>query len=162
MDIAKSFDYTDIVGLDEDNRVCYHENFQSHSYTIIQERVKKLPSDVPVWIDVTGVGIGIYDNIVFNEKGIKIRHNIHKFLFTNESKNKIFQQLIKNVEDGTISYNQFIADQMTTIVMGYSPSGKTTFKAMGQFKDDAVMALAIANYKASRINAYQDWDVDII
>jgi len=162
IDIAKSFDYAAIYGISEDGECTYLDVFQSHSYTTIQAKIKALPYDIPKILDVTGVGIAVYDNIVFDSKGNVVVENIHKFVFTQKSKIKIFNELIKDVEEGNVSYPRQVADEMSTIQMTYSSNGFPKFEAQSGFHDDIVCAFAIANSKRKKLLYYQDWSVETL
>lgn len=165
IDIAKSFDYTVIYGISITGKCTYLKKAQSHTYTIIQRIIKEVRNEhpnVPMFLDVTGCGSSVYDNLVFDEQGEVVIENIHKFLFTQKSKIKIFQQLIKDVEDGNIEYPQDVADEMSTIQMTYSQNGYPRFEAQQGFHDDICCALAISNSFRKSIDFYSSWDVESI
>lgn len=159
IDIAKSTDFTVIYGIDEDGGCTYLDKSQAHSYTIIQNKIKNLPHDIPKILDITGVGTAVYDNLIFDSNGNVVLENFRKFLFTQKSKIKIFNELIKDVEESSVSYPKEVADEMSTIQMTFSNNGYPKFEAQSGFHDDIVCAFAIANSERKKLKYYSEWQV---
>ncbi|MGY4540059.1 hypothetical protein ACVW0P_004501 [Mucilaginibacter sp. UYNi724] len=146
-------DWTVIVGLDQNSNMSYFERFQS-PYWQIKERIKALPAYTLKVIDSTGIGDPIEEELSMTVS------NLQGFKFTSTSKPQLMVQLIKDVEQGTIKYNQDAANEMHTFEYTYSSStGHLKYSASKNFKDDIIMALAIANKfkKQADLSNYQGW-----
>jgi hypothetical protein len=72
IDLAKSFDFTVITGLDEDGEVCYFDRWQKKPWSETTKKILELP-DVPMLIDSTGVGDPIVESIQL------VRDNVEGF-----------------------------------------------------------------------------------
>lgn len=139
IDLAKYSDYTVICGLDAAGKMSYFDRFQL-PWQLTQEKIKQLPATVLKVVDSTGVGDVVYEALQLTCS------NIRGFKFTTESKPKIIYELIKDVEQGNVKYNQTTADEMHVYEYKYSSTGHISFNAQSGFNDDAVCAIAIANH----------------
>lgn len=139
IDVARNHDYSVVVGLDEDGKMTYFDRFQL-PWELTKHRLSKLPAKPLKVIDKTGVGAVLLESLQL------IVPNIEGFTFTGTSKPKIIYELIKAVEDGTISYNQTTADEMAVFVSKTTATDYIKFEAASGYKDDCVCALAIANH----------------
>lgn len=130
-------DWTVIVGLDANASMSYFDRFQSPFWQI-KEKIKALPSNVLKVMDSTGMGDPILEELAMTVP------NMQGFTFTSTSKPQLMIDLIKNVEQGTIKYNEYTASEMHNFEYKYSSTGHISYAASKNFKDDAIMALAIA------------------
>lgn len=146
IDLAKYNDYTVIIGLSKTGKMTYFNRFQT-TWQQTQQKIQQLPSNILKVVDSTGVGDVVFENLSYTCS------NIQGFKFTTESKPKIIYELIKDVENGVVNYNEITANEMHTFEYKYSSTGHIKFESQTGFHDDAICALAIANHY--RYNAIQ-------
>jgi len=139
IDVARTSDWTVITGLDADGTMTYFERFQL-PWELTKERIRQLPGDIPKYLDSTGVGSVLLEDLQLTVP------NLYGFLFTTESKPRIMYELIKDVEQGKVKFNEKTADEMYVFQYTYTSTGHIKFEAQSGFHDDTVCALAIANH----------------
>lgn len=139
IDIAKSYDYTVIVGLDKNGQVSYFDRFQK-DWSQTKETILRL-TDKPTLIDSTGVGDSFVEDLS------KIRRNISGFKYTSDSKQKLIASLaqaIQNKKVGVLSGVMY--DEIESFEFVYNPyTGNVKYSAPDGQHDDAVNGLALAN-----------------
>lgn len=135
IDVAKSTDYTVIIGLDEDNTVCHFQRFQA-DWDVTEQRILSLPQG-PIVIDSTGVGNPIYERLS------KKRGNIYPYTFTSKSKGHLITNLQKEIETISIYFPEEVVSELQSYVYKYTNSGSVQFTAeLGH--DDCVCSLGLA------------------
>lgn len=138
IDLAKSYDWTVIIGLDSEGNVAYFDRFQRDWYSTKQE-VLKLPKK-PIVIDSTGVGDPIFEDL--QREGLMI----DGLKFTQNSKQQLMVGLQTGIQTGRIGYpNGLIVNELEIFEYQYSATG-VKYSAPSGFHDDCVMALALAYY----------------
>ncbi|RZL15173.1 MAG: hypothetical protein EOO89_14330 [Pedobacter sp.] len=146
IDVAKYGDFTVVTGIDEDGVLCYFDRFQLPWLQTI-DRIKQLPMYTVKVVDRTGVGDVITEQLQAS------MYNVEGFLFTQQSKQQILFELIKDVETGNIKYNDEIASEMKTLEYKRTMNGSLSFSAKSGFFDDGVMSLAMCNNYRKRLNS---------
>lgn len=137
IDLAKSYDYTVIIGLDSNGCVCYFDRFQS-DWSDTKHRILRLDK-VPKVIDATGVGDPIVEELQRED------YLIEGFKFTSTSKQQLMEGLVTSIQQGAISYpDGTIVDELSMFEYVYTPRG-VKYSAPDGMHDDAVCALALAN-----------------
>jgi phage FluMu gp28-like protein len=96
VDLAKSYDYTVIIGLDEDGMICHFERFQK-DWTQTRRRVIEVVGDLPAMVDSTGVGDPIVEDMQ------KDCTNMQGFKYSEQSKQKLIEGLVMAIQDGSTS-----------------------------------------------------------
>ena len=138
IDLAKSSDYTVIVGLDAHGNTCWFDRFQ-RDWRNTRQAIEALPK-VPMLIDSTGVGDPIFEDLA--REGIPVTG----FKFTSSSKQQIMEGLINAIHQRKISYPPgIIVSEMETFEYQYTAHG-VRYSAPSGFHDDTVCALALANH----------------
>lgn len=150
IDVAKSFDYTVILGLDKSGAVTHFSRFQA-PWAVTKARIEALPADILKVIDSTGVGDVLYEQLQATCS------NITGFRFTSTSKPEIMYSLIKAIEEGLLKYPEEVANELHTLEYKYSSTGHLSFQAQAGFKDDAVMSLAMAYNELKNVTYNTDW-----
>ena len=146
IDLAERYDWTVIIGLDEDGVMCHFDRFQ-RPWNQIPEILQKLNPDVLKVVDSTGVG-----SVIMSFAHLNV-YNIRGFDFTKTSKPALMNELISAISSDKLKYNRVTGDEMHTLMWKPQPSGHIKFEAQSGYKDDCVMALALANhYFESQIN----------
>ncbi len=146
IDVAKSFDYSVIIGLDNGGNVAYYDRFQMDWHNT-KENIKRLPR-CPILIDSTGVGDPILEDL--KRDGLQIEG----LKFTSQSKQQLMEGLSTAIQQGKIGFpDGVIKDELEVFEYEFTKSG-VRYSAPTGFHDDAVCALALAwsNYSMKRGN----------
>lgn len=138
IDLAKSFDYTVIIGLDKNGAVCDFKRFQKDWRQTTQD-ILDLPR-VPIVIDSTGVGDPIAEDIA------RVRE-VELFKFTGNSKQQIMEGLAAAIQQRKVTFPEGnIKDELETFEFEYTRTG-VRYTAPAGLHDDCVCALALAWHK---------------
>lgn len=139
IDLAKTTDWSVIIGLDGDGNMSHYDRFQL-DWTATKDKIRALPRSVVKHIDSTGVGDVIVEELQ------KEMSNIEGFKFTSSSKPQLILSLIKSIEEGKIKYTEDLVDELSVFEYKLGVSGHVKYEAMSGYHDDKVIALALANY----------------
>lgn len=146
IDLAKSVDWTVVIGLDEYRQICFFDRWQS-DWGQTKQRIKNIVGSTEALVDATGVGDPIVEDIQ------KECHAIEGFKFTSESKQQIMEGLAASVQKSEITIlDGILRDEMESFEFEYSRTGKVKYRAPDGMHDDCVCALALANHKFSHKN----------
>ena len=136
IDLAKSVDWTVIVGLDEDGNVAYFDRFQMDWHNT-KQNIIRLPK-CPILVDSTGVGDPILEDL--QREGVMIQG----LKFTSSSKQQLMEGLQAAIHQGKIGYpDGIISQELEVFEYQYTATG-VKYSAPSGYHDDAVMALALA------------------
>jgi hypothetical protein len=136
IDLAKSVDWTVIVGLDQDGNVAYFDRFQMDWHNT-KQTILRLPK-CPILVDSTGVGDPILEDL--QREGVMIQG----LKFTSSSKQQLMEGLQAAIHQGKIGYPEgIISQELEVFEYQYTATG-VKYSAPSGFHDDAVMALALA------------------
>lgn len=150
IDLAKSFDYTVIVGLDASGKVCQLERFQK-DWLQTKNEIARIVGRKPCLIDSTGVGDGVVEDIQ------RLCPMVEGFKFTSNSKQQIMEGLAVAIQSGAVGFPAGImVDELMTYEFEYTRTG-VRYTAPSGVHDDTVCALALAFKKfgtATRAGSY--------
>ena len=136
IDLAKSTDFTAIIGLDSGGNVAYFDRFQM-DWNSTKQAILQLPKK-PMLIDSTGVGDPIVEDL--QREG---RH-IMGLKFTQVSKQQLMLGLQTAIQSRKIGFpDGHIVKELEVFEYQYSATG-VKYSAPSGFHDDAVCALALA------------------
>lgn len=136
IDLAKSVDYTVIIGLDSVGAVCYFDRFQK-DWRQTRMDIKRLQR-APMLVDSSGVGDPIVEDLM--NDGL----DVTGFKFSITSKQQIMLGLVSAVQQRKISFPEGpITRELETVEYQYGQYG-VKYAAPQGFHDDCVMALALA------------------
>lgn len=152
IDLAKTTDFTVIIGLDEDGKMCHYDRFQL-DWTLTKDKIRALPRSTTKHIDSTGVGDVIVEELQ------KEMSNIVGFKFTASSKPQLVLSLIKSIEEGKIKYIEDIVDELEVFEYSIGVSGHIKYEAITGFHDDKVISLALANYLWKAKQQTSNWSI---
>ena len=144
IDVAKSVDWTVIIGLDDLGYVCYFDRFQMDWHNT-KENIKRLPK-AHALIDSTGVGDPVLEDL--QRSGMQIEG----LRFTSSSKQQLMEGLSSAIQQKLIRYPEgVIVDELNIFEYIFTNTG-VRYSAPSGFHDDCVMALALAwsNYNTKR------------
>lgn len=136
-DLAKSYDWTVGIGLDEDGHVCRFERFQKPWPETIAS-IRHLSGDIPALIDSTGVGDAILDQLQ------KLSDSVLGFKFTSKSKQQLMEGLAVGIQNNNIGFIEGVMLlELEAFEYEYTRTG-VRYSAPEGMHDDAVCALALA------------------
>ena len=138
IDLAKSFDYTVIIGLDEDGNVSHFDRFQM-DWKQTREKILTLNRSTPILIDSTGVGDAITEDLQ------RSFPNMTGFKYTAHSKQQLMELLASSIQQKHISFpSGVIKEELEVFEYQFTSTG-VRYNAPSGFHDDCVNALALAN-----------------
>jgi phage FluMu gp28-like protein len=136
IDLAKSVDWTVIVGLDENGNVAYFDRFQMDWHNT-KQNIIRLPK-CPILVDSTGVGDPILEDL--QREGVMIQG----LKFTSSSKQQLMEGLQAAIHQGKIGYpDGIISQELEIFEYQYTATG-VKYSAPSGYHDDAVVALSLA------------------
>jgi len=136
IDLAKSVDWTVVIGLDDMGRVCYFDRFQMDWHNT-KENIKRLPK-AHILVDSTGVGDPILEDLQ------RSNVQIEGLKFTSSSKQQLMEGLATAIQQGIITFPEGIITEELNIFEYQFTSNGVKYSAPSGFHDDAVVALALA------------------
>jgi hypothetical protein len=138
IDLAKSIDWTVIVGLDSEGRVCCFERFQSPWQETI-ERILDVVGSVTALVDSSGVGDPVLEAL--QRSG---RDNFEGYKFTRQSKQQLMEGLAVAIQRQEVKFPEGpIASELRDFEYEYTRTG-VRYSAPQGLHDDCVCALALA------------------
>jgi len=151
IDLAKSVDWTVIIGLDKNMQVCYFERFQSDWRQTVN-RILRLPR-VPMKVDSTGVGDPIVEDLQ-KRRG----RTVHSFKFSSSSKQQLMEGLSLVIQNERLKFPEgVISDELESFEFEYTRTG-VRYSAPQGLHDDCVcsLALAVDCYRNNRNTGHYD------
>jgi len=144
IDLAKSHDWTVVVGLDRRGAVCGFERWQG-TWETTEGRILSLIGNVPTLVDSTGVGDPIVERLQSK------RHNVSGFKFTSQSKQQLMEGLVLAIQQRQLRIpDGILRSELESFEYRYTRTG-ATYNAPEGLHDDCVVALALAwqQYRAA-------------
>lgn len=155
IDLAKSVDWTVIIGLDKNCQVCYLKRFQKDWQTTI-ETILQLPNK-PTLLDSTGVGDSVVEMLQAK------RNNFYGFKYTSSSKQQIMKGLAVSIQQQTIGYPEgIISDELESFEYVYTAGDGVKYSAPSGLHDDAVNALALARECYNKYKDLNNFDYEFV
>ncbi len=137
VDLAKSVDWTWVIGIDNEGCICVSERWQS-DWDNTTDRLAFVLRKAPSLMDSTGVGDPIVERIqrrVSNCEGLK---------FTSQSKQMLMEGLAVAIQRGEIKgIPENLAEELKAFLYEYTKTG-VRYEAPPGMHDDGVCALALA------------------
>ena len=138
IDLAKSVDWTVIIGLDKNGDVSYYQRFQK-DWKQTKDFILTIDRSKPVLIDSTGVGDAIVEDIQ------KSFQKMTGFKFSSSSKQQLMEGLASSIHKKEISVlSGVMQDELEIFEYRYTSTG-VKYTAPDGFHDDTVIALALAD-----------------
>lgn len=139
IDLAKSVDWTVIIGLDGNGNVSEFYRFQKDWMQTKQEIISICDKNIPIMIDSSGVGDPITEDLQ------KHFNAMYGFKYSSHSKQQLMEGLASSIHKGEISYpDGYIKDELDIFEYVFTPTG-VKYSAPVGFHDDCVNALALAD-----------------
>lgn len=146
MDLAKSKDFTVIIGMDLETAQCvFYKRMNKTDYRdVIKECVAVCHAlnGAELIYDSTGVGAGVGDFL--NNYDVVA----HPYTFTNESKNDLVNRLILSMEYAEIRLPNIVTlkNEFAAFTYELTRTGKISYNAPSGLHDDIVISVAMANW----------------
>jgi phage FluMu gp28-like protein len=160
VDLAKSVDFSVIIGLDKNKQVCVFERFQK-SWNDTIESVRRIVGNTRASVDSTGVGDAVLE--LLQADG---RRNFEGFKFTSASKQQLMEGLAVAIQKQEIGFPEgVIVNELEAFEYEFSRTG-VKYSAPSGMHDDTVCALALAVdlaqkpvyvYEVKRSKSYQTY-----
>jgi phage FluMu gp28-like protein len=137
IDLAKSHDYTVIIGLNALGSVSHYQRFQK-DWMQTKEIITAVVGNTKCLIDSTGVGDAIVEDLQRVCKGME------GFKFTSSSKQSLMEGLAHAIQNNKVFYpDNEIPNELEQFEFEYTRTG-VRYSAPSGLHDDAVCALALA------------------
>mgnify|MGYP003109218362 FL=1 len=137
VDLAKSVDWTVVIGLDSDGHVSRLERWQSN-WADTTDRVESIVGDCATLVDSTGVGDPIVEDLQ------RRKPRIEGFKFSSHSKQQILEGLASAFSQQRIRIPEgWLRIECETFEYSYTKTG-VRYEAPSGLHDDGVCALALA------------------
>jgi phage FluMu gp28-like protein len=138
VDLARSIDWTVVVGIDAEGTVCRFERWQGVDWSQTIERVARIVGSVETMADSSGVGDPIVEELQRRcpcVEGVK---------FSLQSKQDLMERLSKAIQTNAVGYPEGpIVDELLSFEFEYVSRG-VRYSAPDGLHDDCVMALSLA------------------
>lgn len=146
-DLAKHRDWTVLYAIHvSTGEVHGADRFQRIDWPLQKARIREFWlrwNRGPIWIDATGIGDPIYDDLV-----LSMGLNVRPYKFSSESKSAIVVALMTALERGEIAFpcdDEGLIGELEVFEYEVLPSGKFKYGAPEPFHDDRVFSLGLAN-----------------
>jgi hypothetical protein len=140
VDLAKSHDWTVIVGLDWRGRVCHFERFQK-PWKETKERIREVCGSTYTLVDSTGVGDPVLEDLQRDEK---FHGRFEGFKFSRSSKQQIVEGLAVAIQQKKTEFPDGVLRlELESFEYEYVRNG-VFYSAPPGMHDDSVYALALA------------------
>lgn len=144
IDLAKSYDWTVAIGLDDDGVAAKIERWQSPWMETLA-RIKMLVGNTPALVDSTGVGDAILEDLQRGSVG-----NYEGYKFTQSSKQQLMEGLAVAIQNRRVRYpDGHIVSELESFEYEYTRTG-VRYSAPQGLHDDCVCALALAVTKIAQ------------
>lgn len=148
LDLARSMDYTVLLGMDEWRRVVRLERWQA-PWAVTKAKIRGLVGETPVVADATGVGDAIVADL--QQMGVAVTPHI----FTQPSKLRLMQRLIAAFQGDELAIPDtqeayWLVQELQAFEFLYTATG-VRYEAPKGEHDDGVMALGLALYGWDRV-----------
>lgn len=140
VDLARTHDYTVAIGIDDAGAVCRFERWHGTTWTHTTERLVDLIGDTPAYIDSTGVGDPIYEQIQ------RRCRRAQPVVFTANEKQAMMERLGATIQARRITFpdNEIRRELEMFEFERYGPTNRVRYSAPSGMHDDCVCALALA------------------
>jgi hypothetical protein len=148
VDLARSLDYTVVVGMDAYRRVVTLDRWQA-PWAVTKQKVRDLVGQTPIVADATGVGDAIVADLQL--MGVDVTPHV----FTQPSKLRLMQRLVAAFQGDELTIfdqpqDKWLVAELEAFEFTYTATG-VKYEAPPGEHDDGVMALALALYGWDRV-----------
>lgn len=145
IDLAKSFDYTVIIGLDSEGNVCSFDRWQGFDWSSQVDLILDTIGNTHTILDATGAGSVVVDNLQARAYERNLSIDIEPFVFTGSSKQPLMVGLSSAIRRHIVGYPEgLITEELNNFEFEYTSSGGVKYSAPSGYHDDCVCSLALA------------------
>ena len=138
VDLAKSHDWTVVVGLDADGFVAGFERWQG-PWNLTVSRLSAIIGETPALVDSTGVGDAILEQLQ------RVCPLAEGFKFSSPSKQQLMEGLASSIHQERTRYaDGILAEELRSFEYQLTAGGNVRYSAPDGLYDDCVCALALA------------------
>lgn len=149
IDLAKSVDWTWIIGLDKDGNQTESHRFQK-DWGATKQTILQIIGNTPTLIDSTGNGDPVVEDIQ------RQRPHVEGFKFTSTSKQQLMEGLAYAIQNQTMHvYDRTLLNELYAFEYEYTRNG-VKYSAPDGLHDDGVCALALAERCRSMPKKFTD------
>lgn len=139
VDLAKSVDWTVVVGLDQDGRNASFDRWQS-DWGQTKRRIAEITQGYPALVDSTGIGDAIVEDLQ------RVNPAIEGYVFTSKSKQILMEGLAAGVQGGTAEILPGVMQsEFESFEFEYGRTG-VKYTAPTGMHDDTVCAKGLAHH----------------
>jgi phage FluMu gp28-like protein len=149
VDLAKSVDFTAVIGLDDEGRVSVCERWQGTDWKTTIEKIGTLIGECPTLVDSTGVGDPVVEEL---QRGSPF---VEGFKFSSTSKQQLMEGLAQTISKRELTYpDNWLRTELDIFEFEHTRTGVKYSAPQGQH-DDGVCALALAvRAKVQNVNRF--------
>ena len=150
VDLAKSVDFTCVIGLDDDGRVSVCDRWQGVDWKTTIEKIGALIGECPTLVDSTGVGDPVVEDLQ------RISPFVEGFKFSSTSKQQLMEGLAQIISKRELRFpDNWLRTELDIFEFVHSRTG-VKYSAPSGSHDDGVCALALAvRAKNQNANRFQ-------
>lgn len=144
VDLARSLDFTVVVGLDAYRHIAFLDRWQA-PWAATKAKVRDIVGQTPIVADATGVGDAIVADL--QSMGVDVTPHV----FTQPSKLRLMQRLVAAFQGDELGIPEgWLVGELEAFEFMYTATG-VRYEAPSGFHDDGVMALGLALYGWDRV-----------
>lgn len=144
VDLARSLDFTVVIGLDAYRNVAFIDRWQA-PWGETKAKIRTLVGKTPIVADATGVGDAIVSDL--QSMGVSVSPHI----FTQPSKLRLMQRLVAAFQGDELKIpDGWLIGELEAFEFTYTATG-VRYEAPSGFHDDGVMALGLALHGWDRV-----------
>lgn len=144
VDLARSLDFTVVVGLDAYRNIAFLDRWQA-PWAATKAKVRDIVGQTPIVADATGVGDAIVADL--QTMGVDVTPHV----FTQPSKLRLMQRLVAAFQGNELGIPEgWLVGELEAFEFMYTATG-VRYEAPSGFHDDGVMALGLALYGWDRV-----------
>jgi hypothetical protein len=144
VDLAKSVDWTVVIGLDRYGNVTGIERWRN-SWAFTRARVTELIDKLPALIDSTGVGNPVTEDIM------GVCRRAEGFVFTSRSKQMLMEGLVVAIQNREVGFPDNVIRAELDLFEYVTTRNTVIYSAPAGYHDDCVCALALAKEMHRRL-----------
>jgi len=150
VDLAKSVDWTVVVGLDSRGRTCRFDRWQRVPWQETQARILDMIGETPTLVDSTGVGDAIVEDLT------RANPMVSGLKFTASTKQQLMEGLAVAIQSRRIAFPDGVIrrelEEFEFVIA--ERTGRVSYSAPSGMHDDCVCAIALA-YRHAQFSLYE-------
>ena len=158
VDLARKVDYTVLIVIDvATHKMVYIDRFNQVDWSLQKARIEAVArryNNALVRVDATGLGDPISEDLQ------RVGLRVDPYVFTPESRKNLIDNIAIHLEQDDVKLIQHpdLIDELESLIIEKTASGKTRYTVPETKHDDCIMALGLAcwNLPAKQVKVYKD------